>query len=80
MPWANEYPPISLERRAEIRAQLEAALEEELVAWEAERDAQIRWVTSGITWVTKIKDKRWIDGQWKSDNPSKKTIHPCCEP
>ena len=80
MPWANEYPPVTKERSAEIRAQIEEALEEELVAWEAERNAQIRWVTSGITWVTKIKEKRWINGQYKSDNPSKKTSHPGCKP
>ena len=71
------YPPISNERSAEIRAQIEENLANDLANWEAERLAQIRWINSRITWVSKIKEKRWINGQWKSDNPTKKTIHNC---
>jgi len=71
MPWSSEYPPMSEERKAEIRAHVEASIDAEIVAWEAEVLAQSRW--SRITWVSKIKDKKWINGQWKSENPSKKT-------
>jgi len=80
MPWASEYPAISRQRSAEIRAQIDEAYEQDRLAWEAELEAQIRWVNSGITWVEIIKEKRWIRGQWKSENPSKKVQHSCVAP
>ena len=73
MPWSREYPPMSEERKAEIRAQIEASIDADIVAWEAEMLLRSRW--SRVTWVTKIKEKKWINGQWKSENPSKKTLN-----
>ena len=71
MPWSSEYPPMSEEREAEIRAHIEASIDAEIVACEAEMLVRSRW--SRVSWIEKIKDKKWINGQWKSENPSKKT-------
>jgi hypothetical protein len=56
MPWLSEYPPMSPERAAQIRAEVEEDYEARLLAWEAELRAQIRWYYSTVTWVIKFKE------------------------
>ena len=51
MPWSSTYPALSKERVAEIKRQIDESIEQDLIHWEADLIAQIRWVNEGKSWV-----------------------------
>ena len=51
MPWSSEYPALSKERVAKIRRQIDECIAQDLIRWEADLLAQIRWVNEGRSWV-----------------------------
>ena len=51
MPWSSEYPALSKERVAEIRRQIDECIAQDLMRWESNLLAQIRWVNEGRSWV-----------------------------
>jgi hypothetical protein len=54
MPWCSVYPPMSEERKAQIRAQVEEAIDYELVEWERELHEQIVFVREGKSWAGEV--------------------------
>jgi hypothetical protein len=54
MPWASEYPPITPERAAEIRARIERDIDLEIVNYERELREQNAFVNQGKNWVGEV--------------------------
>jgi hypothetical protein len=54
MPWARVYPPMSPEKEAQIRSQVEEAIDSALVEWERELQEQIRFVRQGKSWAGEV--------------------------